>query len=32
VTLLLLAGVTAVAITGSWMALRRIRRDLTPRR
>ncbi|MGC4027354.1 MAG: PepSY domain-containing protein [Steroidobacteraceae bacterium] len=31
VTLLLLAGVTAVTITGSWMALKRIRADLTPR-
>jgi hypothetical protein len=28
-TLLLLAGVTALAITGSWMALKRIRTDLT---
>jgi uncharacterized iron-regulated membrane protein len=31
VTLLLLAGVTALAITGSWMALQRIRKDLSPR-
>jgi hypothetical protein len=30
-TLLLLAGVTALAITGSWMALQRIRADLAPR-
>lgn len=29
-TLLLLAGVTALAITGSWMALQRIRTDLAP--
>lgn len=32
VTLLLLAGVSALAITGAWMALKRIRADLTPRR
>jgi hypothetical protein len=31
VTLLLLAGVTALAITGAWMALKRIRADLSPR-
>jgi uncharacterized iron-regulated membrane protein len=31
VTLLLLAGVTALAITGTWMALKRIRADLSPR-
>jgi len=31
VTLLLLAGVTSLAITGTWMALKRIKADLTPR-
>jgi hypothetical protein len=31
VTLLLLAGVTVVTITGAWMALQRVRKDLTPR-
>ena len=31
VTLLLLAGVTALAITGAWMALKRLRADLLPR-
>jgi len=30
VTLLLLAGVTALAVTGVWMALKRIRTDLAP--
>jgi PepSY-associated TM region len=29
VTLLLLAGVTAVTVTGAWMALQRIRKDLS---
>jgi hypothetical protein len=29
--LLMLAGVTALAITGSWMVLQRVRRDLSPR-
>lgn len=31
VMLLLLAGVTALAITGAWMSLKRIRADFTPR-
>jgi hypothetical protein len=31
ITLLLLAGVTAVCITGGWMAIQRVRRDLTRR-
>jgi hypothetical protein len=31
-TLLLLAGVTAVCITGGWMAIQRVRRDLARRR
>lgn len=31
VTLLLLSGVTLVCITGSWMAIQRVRRDLTGR-
>ena len=31
VTLLLLAGVTALAVTGAWMALKRVRADLAPR-
>jgi hypothetical protein len=31
VTLLLLAGVTVVCITGSWMAIQRVRRDLSRR-
>jgi hypothetical protein len=31
VMLLLLAGVTALAVTGAWMALKRVRADLAPR-
>lgn len=31
VTILLLLGVTGVCITGSWMALQRIKKDLSPR-